>query len=144
MSATDQRNRLQKQDKRQQVRIMINKSSRHSHQNSNCLEWYLEHKYHSILHANAPFSCMKRMKSMMSLQVWVCKSHHWKSLSEQLKLCTHWLYSGLMSPNFLFFPVPFKYKCPITAQGWMTEHAQGLRNHGLLSKRRNWQQGGSR
>ena len=69
--------------------------------NSNCSKWCVKLKYHFILYTNAPFSYAKRMKSTMSLQVWVHNSQHWKRHSKRLKLCTLWLYSIIMSPNFL-------------------------------------------
>ena len=78
------------------------------YQNMNCSKWCVNQKYHSILHTNTPFSCMKRMKLKMSLQVWVYKSHHWKHHSVQLKLSTLWLCSILMSPNFLTFFILFQ------------------------------------
>ena len=42
---------------------------------------------------------MRKMKSMMSLQVWLHKSHHWQSHSRQLTLYVIWLYSALMSQS---------------------------------------------
>jgi len=61
-----------------------------------------------MLHTNTSFSCTKRMKLKRNPQVWVRKSHHWKSLLVPLKLYTTWLRSMLTSKSFLACSILFR------------------------------------